>query len=171
MSPRIFIALDAIIVEHRKVAFRSLLALRRFGIRYDGMLDEEYVCREVISELNAVVMEHAPRFVLTHIHDSGLRREHLHAHLHYVGLPTIAENLDQQWRTEAHATGISTWLAKHASAQHSFAALFSEEFAEGLEESDLAKHSIFIDGRLRAHEGIQLVNATLRHQTNRGEYA
>ena len=171
MPPIIFIAFDALILEHRRVAFRSLLALRRFGITYGTMLESEYVCAEVIRELHIVVAEHAPRFVITSVYDGGLRREHMQAHLHFVGLSAIAEALDEHWRTAPTSAGIQSWLAKYASAQDSFVSIAAEEFTGELEAPGMTEHSVLVGEGLSAHQGIRAVKSILRHQTTRGQNA
>lgn len=171
MPPIVFITLEAIILRHREVAFRSLLALRRFGIPYDIGPDEEYVCRGVLRELQALVAEHAPRFVITSVYDGGLGRAHMQAHLRAVGLSVIADSLDEHWRTAPGATGIQSWLAKYASAQASFVAIGVDDSTGELEEPGMAEHSVLVGERLNAGEGVRAVKSILRHQTTRGQNA
>lgn len=171
MPPIVFITLEAIILRHREVAFRSLLALRRFGVPYDIRPDDEYVCQGVLRELHAVVAEHAPRFVITSVYDGGLQREHMQAHLHSVGLSVIADSLDEHWRTAPGATGIQSWLATYASAQASFVAIGGDDSTGELEAPGMPEHSVLVGERLSANEGVRAVKSILRHQTTRGQNA
>lgn len=171
MPPIVFITLEAIILRHREVAFRSLLALRRFGVPCDIRPDDEYVCRCVQQELHALVADHFPRFVITSLYDGGVRRAHMQVHLHAVGLSVIADALDEHWRTAPSPAGISRWLSKYASVQVSFVVIAAEESTGELEAHGMTERSVLVGERLSAREGIRAVKSILRHQATRGQNA
>lgn len=155
MPPTVFISLDAILAGRQEAAFRSLLALRQFGMLGEAnSQSEELVKADVAKQLSQIVVEHRPRFVVTSLNFPDVQRTQMRDHMNFLGLEIVGENLAEPWCTQAEqshtrAEEILTWLANQACADDAYAVIDMEGFGTGIPGTGLAKRTVLIDSDRR----------------------